>query len=457
MVLKLGTEGPENLDGTNGNDIIRGFGGDDTLNGLGGLDWLFGGSDNDTLDGGGTDRISDLLYGGTGNDTYRIYTQRESWEEDIDKIFENQNEGTDTVIFTIMGYPYGGFERYTLGNHLENLRINGPSFGGIGNALDNSISVVYARSHNASYYLQGNSGNDSLFGGEGDDTLDGGIGPSREPSKYHLSGEDRMYGFGGNDTYYVDSAGDRVIEFSNKGYDTVKAYVDYTLEANVERLYLSGALTQGIGNDLNNWIGFDRAEHHNPAETSNLHLEGHGGNDSLRSGSGHDMLIGGYENDILSGGSGDDTLIGSSRRGGQHSRDGIDILWGDNEGGDGSQGADIFKIGEGGERYYDDGIDVSGGINQFALIKDFNQQVDTLQLARLSRTYPTFVNERYIAKRVSLGSIISPGQFGNSMGTAIYYSTGLSGPYQNELLAFIEDNQNALTQFDFNAGYVDYS
>ena len=456
MASIIGTQNPDFLEGTGGNDTLRGLGGDDVLNGGGGFDQLFGGGENDKLDGGGTDRVADWLYGGLGNDTYTIYTQSRSKEEDVDRIIENQDQGNDTVIFTIDGYPESSFTRYTLGNYVENLVINGPSFGGIGNALNNSISVVYARSNNASYYLQGNGGNDNLFGGEGDDELDGGIGPSRVPSTYYLSGEDRMYGFGGNDTYYVDSAEDRVIEFRNEGYDTVKAYVDYTLEANVERLYLSGILTQGVGNDLDNWIGFDWQEPRNPARTSNLHLEGHGGNDSLQSGSGHDTLIGGYENDILSGGSGDDILIGSSRQGGQHSRDGIDILQGDLDG-SGAQGADTFVLGEGGERYYDDGINVSGGINQFALIKDFNQQVDTIQLARLSRTSPTFVNERYIARRVSLGSIISPGQFGNAMGTAIYYFTGLSGPDQPELLAFIEDNQNTPTQFNFNAGYVDYS
>ena len=45
-----------------------------------------------------------------------------------------------------------------------------------------------------------------------------------------------MYGGAGNDVYFVDNAGDVVIENVNEGNDTVYASIDYGLTANVDNL-----------------------------------------------------------------------------------------------------------------------------------------------------------------------------------------------------------------------------
>ena len=64
-----------------------------------------------------------------------------------------------------------------------------------------------------------------------------------------------MAGGAGNDTYFVDDAGDMVIENPNEGTDAVFATVDHTLAANVETLVLQGSGNlSGTGNALANSI-----------------------------------------------------------------------------------------------------------------------------------------------------------------------------------------------------------
>jgi Ca2+-binding RTX toxin-like protein len=120
----------------------------DYLDGLGGADTLIGGDGNDTLIGGtGNDNLygrtgADTLVGGTGNDNYGV-------DSIGDAVMENPGEGIDTVQSWIFSY--------TLGAHLENLRLMGTeNRNGAGNGLDN---ILYA-----------NSGHNVLNGGAGTDT-----------------------------------------------------------------------------------------------------------------------------------------------------------------------------------------------------------------------------------------------------------------------------------------------
>jgi Ca2+-binding RTX toxin-like protein len=111
-------------------------------------------------------------------------------------------------------------------------------------------------------------------------------------------GNDTLIGNGGNDTYFVSSSGDVVRENVNRGTDSVRAYVSYTLSANVENLTLLDTKDlNATGNQLNNRL--------NGNDGKNT-LTGRAGNDILNGGAGSDRLIGGSGNDTLTGGSGND-------------------------------------------------------------------------------------------------------------------------------------------------------
>ncbi|RZU47640.1 hemolysin type calcium-binding protein [Fluviicoccus keumensis] len=214
--------------GNGGNNILTGFEGDDTLNGMEG---------NDTMDGG------------LGNDTYYV-------DSVGDVVIEQTGGGADRV-YSLLSY--------TLGANLETLSLQGTAnINGQGNSLSN---VIY-----------GNAGDNLLSGLDGDDTLNG------------QAGNDTLDGGLGNDSYYVDSAGDVVIEQVGSGTDVVYSSLSYTLPANVEVLYLQGrADLGGMGN-----------------ETSNI-LYGNAGNNQLFGLDGNDTLFGLAGNDSLYGGNGNDT------------------------------------------------------------------------------------------------------------------------------------------------------
>ncbi|MBD1218321.1 MAG: calcium-binding protein [Aphanizomenon flos-aquae Clear-A1] len=111
-----------------------------------------------------------------------------------------------------------------------------------------------------------------------------------------------MTGGIGNDWYWVDDAGDSVIEYANEGTDKVFTSISYTLTANVEDLALQeiAANINGMGNILNNTITDNSKD--------NI-LDGGAGNDIIRASGGNDTLIGGLGADTLTGGLGNDRFV----------------------------------------------------------------------------------------------------------------------------------------------------
>jgi Ca2+-binding RTX toxin-like protein len=217
------------------------------LRGRGGNDVLIGGLGADTMQGD------------EGNDVYNV-------DNAGDVVIEASGNGFDTVQTTVS---------YTLSANVERLLLTGgPAIDGTGNDQNNDIV-----GNEAANVLSGLGGNDTLSGGAGDDTLNGGLGA------------DTMDGGSGNDSYTVDNAGDAVIEASGGGFDTVRSSVSYTLDANVERLLLTGGpAIDGTGNDLNNVITGNNSANVLSGLDGNDALSGRGGIDFLTGGAGDDTF-----------------------------------------------------------------------------------------------------------------------------------------------------------------------
>jgi serralysin len=181
-----------------------------------------GGSGNDTLIGNDADNVlngyqgRDHAAGGLGNDWYFV-------DSAGDTIAEGATEGAIDRVFASADYTlYDGVYVEILSTdwHAGTAAIN---LGG--NELNN---VIY-----------GNAGANILYGKGGADWLEG---------------------FGGDDFYYVDSAGDMVVEGASGGNDRVFASADYTLYAGQAVEILSTDWNAGTaaialgGNELANTI-----------------------------------------------------------------------------------------------------------------------------------------------------------------------------------------------------------
>jgi Ca2+-binding RTX toxin-like protein len=128
-------------------------------------------------------------------------------------------------------------------------------------------------------YLSAGEGSDTLLGGSGNDVLIGG------------SGNDLMNGGSGNDTYYVENAGDSVIEAAGQGNDRILTSVSVTLSAGQEIETLSAV---------------------DPAAMSALDLTGNAVGQTIGGNAGANVLIGGGGADYLVGFGGNDVLVGNA-------------------------------------------------------------------------------------------------------------------------------------------------
>ncbi|MFT4053511.1 MAG: family 16 glycosylhydrolase [Novosphingobium sp.] len=316
--------GTADLKGT-GNDlanVITGNEGNNVLLGMGGNDTLIGGLGNDVLDGGtGADKMT----GGLGDDIYYVDNIK-------DEVIELAGQGRDTVYstvnFSIVGKSIetlilqgtgnvnatGNEQVNTLVGNAGNNVLDGGAgadtmTGGLGDdtyyvdraddvviekpgegndTVYSSVAWSMAGKNVENLYLTGTAninatgsdGNDKIYGNDGNNSISGG------------AGADLMAGGKGDDIYYVDDAGDRVVEKAGQGNDTVYSTVSFSAAGqSIETIKLKGsAAIDATGSADDNFLYGN--------EAANV-LNGGDGNDWLYGKTGADTLIGGKGKDVF--------------------------------------------------------------------------------------------------------------------------------------------------------------
>jgi Ca2+-binding RTX toxin-like protein len=122
-----------------------------------------------------------------------------------------------------------------------------------------------------------------------------------------------MYGGRYDDWFYVDDAGDKVIERAGGGDDTVYSTIaTIKLAANVENLFsdLWYDDVHATGNRLGNYIATQDGNDTVHGGGGNDYIETGAGADVVRGGAGDDILLAFHGTDRLYGGAGSDMLIG---------------------------------------------------------------------------------------------------------------------------------------------------
>ena len=92
-----------------------------------------------------------------------------------------------------------------------------------------------------------------------------------------------MQGGAGNDIYFVDTAGDAIVENAGEGNDIVRASINYTIGANVESLIIDGSANlDGAGNSTNNALVGNSGDNNLDGRGGQDFLIGNGGNDTFQ-------------------------------------------------------------------------------------------------------------------------------------------------------------------------------
>jgi|GEM_PF-1859533 len=192
-----------------------------------------------------------------------------------------------------------------------------------------TIPGVVVPPSGASQLINGTEQADLLRGGDGNDTING---------------------FGGNDTILGNRGND--ILNGGEGDDLIRGGKD------------NDVIFGGPGNDF---LFGDRGDDLINGDSGDDLIYGGKDNDTIFGGPGNDTLFGDLGNDSLNGGDGNDTLIGAGLRGTPPGAGERDTLTG-------GAGSDLFVLGDSTQLYYRDGL------NGFALITDFSNLDDRIQL-----------------------------------------------------------------------------
>ena len=329
-----GNDGANILDGATGNDVIDGGSGNDVIYGGDGLDLLFGGAGNDVVNAGSGDDI--IANGdGRGNDTY---------------------DGGQGVDFMRYGSAFNSIT-VVLGDGQTAGTASGTDIG-----IDLLFNIENITGGAGADNITGNSVANEIDGGSGNDVIDAGSG---NDVIYGGDGLDLLFGGAGNDVVNAGSGDDIIANGDGRGNDTYDGgqgvdFMRYGSAFNTITVALADGQTAGTASGTD--IGIDLI----------FNIE------NVIGGVGADNITGNSARNIIDGGAGNDVVCGTQRvlNGG---RGQVDTLTG-------GTGADVFVIGGGVGRFYDDGA-IGAGRNDYALVTDFTVGQDRLQLKGTASQY----------------------------------------------------------------------
>ena len=307
-LVRFGTVVGSRLD-----DVITGYDTGSWLNGAGGNDRLTGGAGNDLLVGAAG---RDALIGGLGEDIAGFSDTRASY------LLTAQGSGNYTI-----SQRGGTHEADTL-TGVEWLLFSDGAL----RLSDMSFQPVSAV--------------DAIFQG---------VTPYAFPET-----PPALQGTEGKDTFNVTVAGTTVAGLGD--WDSVSAWVSFTMADDVERLELMGtAAINGTGSARADLMLGNDAANILQGLLGNDTLFGRGGADTLTGGAGADVISGGDGNDLINGGAGRDTLTGDA-------------------------GADVFVF----------GLTADSGPPRGDTITDFTSGIDRINLQKIDANQAINGNQAFV-------------------------------------------------------------
>lgn len=270
-----GTDGRDTLKGTPSNDLIQGFGGNDRIFAYGGADKVYPGVGANTVYAGPGDdtvfvsSLSDVIDGGTGNDTF---------------------VASGVLLVLPLKVDLDTQQFFQLGNSV-------PSPGTLTSIENVTVSSFQPVS------IVGSSQNNVLITGDGDDIINTG------------RGENTVESNGGDDIVYINSASSQVSLGPGDDQLTMMSLTRGNLDggSGVDRLLISGA------ENLFDEIEINLSSNQIYVDGTKLSLNLTNFEEVYHSGKAKAVLIGnispnrlegGAANDVISGQGGVDTLVG---------------------------------------------------------------------------------------------------------------------------------------------------
>ncbi|WP_414576262.1 calcium-binding protein [Anabaena sp. CCY 9402-a] len=425
----VGTPLKDVLLGTPWNDLIIALAGDDHIIGSVGNDILIGGTGLDTVD------YSELGQAVTLEATGII----KKGQAGTDRLFEIETIiGAKGKANTIDASTSTGTTTSISVNLAANsLVVNGvPGIGTLNFTVQNFVNVIGTAQNDSiigdsnNNLLIGGQGNDEIFGLNGDDTVQGGDGDDVIGGGYKGSiftsrrsdGNDILSGDSGNDIL-IGGTGNDFLD-GGTGFDTA----DYSNLGVAITLQTSGIVNKGIAgtdqilniesiigakgqaNKIDGSTGTSTTTSFNVNLSTNslivngvpglgtlkfdsqnfINVTGTSQDDNIVGNNQSNLLIGGRGNDQISGLGGKDTIIGVDATNRQPGINEVDILTGGAD-------PDKFVLGDQSNPYYVGGGGFLG-LNDFALITDFQTGQDQIQLKKLGnyvfgRNYIAIANQ----------------------------------------------------------------